>query len=60
VSAWALADVQRRLEGLSSANISVSNVAALEGHADTVTTLARLPDGRMASGSADGTVRLWA
>jgi len=42
VSAWALADVQRRLEGLSLANISVSNVAALEGHASIISMRGRV------------------
>ena len=31
----------------------------LEGHANTVSALAALPDGRLASGSWDGTVRVW-
>jgi len=34
-------------------------VVVLEGHRDCVNTLALLPDGRLASGSDDGTVRLW-
>ena len=31
----------------------------LEGHTSTVTALALLPDGRLASGSGDSTIRLW-
>jgi len=34
-------------------------VVVLEGHGDQVHTLALLPDGRLASGSNDGMVRLW-
>ena len=33
--------------------------AVLEGHEDSVNTVAFAPDGRLASGSGDGTVRLW-
>ncbi len=33
--------------------------ARLKGHTDRVTALVPLPDGRLASGSVDGTVRLW-
>jgi len=32
---------------------------ALEGHTSSITALAPLPGGRLASASADGTVRLW-
>jgi formylglycine-generating enzyme required for sulfatase activity len=32
---------------------------ALEGHAATVTALAVLPDGRLASGADDATIKLW-
>jgi len=40
--------------GLRSALLQV-----LEGHAQTVTALAALPDGRLASGSEDCMIRLW-
>ena len=33
--------------------------ARLEGHADSVRALCLLPDGRLASGSSDNTIRLW-
>ncbi len=33
--------------------------AVLEGHTNAVSTLAVLPDGRLASGSYDSTVRVW-
>jgi WD40 repeat protein len=33
--------------------------AVLEGHTSYVSALAVLPDGRLASGSADTTVRVW-
>ncbi len=36
-----------------------AEIARLEGHTDWVTALAVLPDGRLASGSSDTTVRLW-
>src|SRR5262249_22985020 len=36
-----------------------TETARLEGHANWVEALAVLPDGRLASGSADNTVRLW-
>ena len=37
--------------------LCATSSATLGGHTDTVVALARLPDGRVASGSADGTVR---
>ncbi len=36
-----------------------SETARLEGHSNAVLALAVLPDGRLASGSSDNTVRLW-
>lgn len=36
-----------------------AEMARLEGHTEGVTTLAVLPDGRLASGSDDRTIRLW-
>jgi WD40 repeat protein len=37
----------------------VAEMARLEGHVSYVTALAALPDGRLASGSHDRTIRLW-
>ncbi|MBK6973769.1 MAG: hypothetical protein IPH26_12765 [Sterolibacteriaceae bacterium] len=42
-----------------SLRISASQIARFEGHTDSVSTLVALADGRLASGSDDGTVRLW-
>jgi WD40 repeat protein len=36
-----------------------AETARLEGHSDPVTALCVLPDGRLASGSRDNTIRLW-
>ena len=36
-----------------------AETARLEGHGDEVTALAVLPDGRLASGVGDKTIRLW-
>ena len=36
-----------------------AELARLEGHGDLVSALAVLPDGRLASGSGDNTIRLW-
>jgi WD40 repeat protein len=36
-----------------------AEAARLEGHSDWVSALCVLPDGRLASGSSDGTIRLW-
>ena len=36
-----------------------SAAGELTGHADRVTCLAALPDGRLLSGSGDGTVKIW-
>jgi len=36
-----------------------AETARLEGHSHLVTALCVLPDGRLASGSSDGTIRLW-
>ena len=36
-----------------------AETARLEGHTDWVEALALLPDGRLASGSEDKTIRLW-
>ena len=36
-----------------------AELARLEGHGALVGALAVLPDGRLASGSDDGTIRLW-
>jgi WD40 repeat protein len=38
---------------------SAAETARLEGHSANVNTLCVLPDGRIASGAADGTIRLW-
>ena len=38
---------------------SLECVGKLEGHTDQVLCLAVLPDGSLASGSRDGTVKLW-
>ena len=38
---------------------AATETACLEGHTHTIKTLALLPDGRLASGSVDKTVRLW-
>ena len=36
-----------------------AETARLEGHTGSVTALCLLPDGRLASGSDDKTIRLW-
>jgi WD40 repeat protein len=36
-----------------------AETARLEGHSGWVWTLCALPDGRLASASSDGTIRLW-
>ena len=36
-----------------------AETARLEGHSDQVNALCVLPDGRLASGSEDSTIRLW-
>ena len=36
-----------------------AETARLEGHSGAVSALCVLPDGRLASGSDDGTIRLW-
>ena len=36
-----------------------AETARLEGHSDSVAALCVLPDGRLASGSDDNTIRLW-
>ena len=36
-----------------------AEIARLEGHSDSITALAALPDGRLASCSRDKTIRLW-
>jgi WD40 repeat protein len=38
---------------------SGAETARLEGHSSGVTALCLLPDGRLASGSYDRTIRLW-
>jgi WD40 repeat protein len=38
---------------------SGAEIARLEGHSSWVTALCPLPDGRLASGSSDNTIRLW-
>ncbi len=36
-----------------------AETARLEGHSDWVAALCLLPDGRLASGADDNTIRLW-
>ena len=36
-----------------------AQTACIEGHAETVMALCPLPDGRLASGSEDMTIRMW-
>ena len=38
---------------------SDAEIARLEGHSDWIRALCVLPDGRLASGSSDNTIRLW-
>jgi WD40 repeat protein len=47
------------LEQRSSLTPPGAETARLEGHNHWVTALCLLPDGRLASGSWDGTIRLW-
>ena len=47
------------LDRRSSLTPPGAETARLEGHSNWVTTLCLLPDGRLASGSRDNTIRLW-
>ena len=48
-----------RREEYGVAEISPYHIATLEGHTDLVRSVAFSPDGKLASGSWDGTARLW-
>ena len=49
-----------RFDNVWIVDVDAGSVAAVfEGHTDHITTLAALPDGRLASGSRDKTVRIW-
>jgi hypothetical protein len=45
--------------GLSTWNLDGKRISVLNGHADRVISLYQHPKGRLISGSADGTVRIW-
>ena len=47
------------LTGRASLTPPGAETARLEGHTSSVSALAVLPDGRLASGSGDNTIRLW-
>jgi hypothetical protein len=50
----------QRARDLEPGQVSAGiEIAHLEGHTGRVTALGLLPDGHLASGSADGTIRLW-
>jgi WD40 repeat protein len=59
VFVWAVAaERRRRLEAPEEA-VKAGALTLLEGHTSWVRSLAELPDGRLASGSNDRTVRVW-
>lgn len=63
INAWAvLADGRIAYAATSDINLwdlSTGAISRLEGHSELVESLAVLPDARLASGSRDGTIRIW-